>query len=151
MYCQRIWHNPSDQVIIQRILVAIMKGLEPLIPLPQRLSRELRSLPTYRRGGSVSWNPLEPQNWCLAALWELWELQNWCKNGEKQKFSGGKLDKTVEKYHREKDCRTKETTKLVLGSPLGATKLIQQWWETEIFWWKNWIKQWKSIIVTKLC
>jgi hypothetical protein len=51
MYCQRIWHNPSDQVIIQRILVAIMKGLEPLIPLPQRLSRELRSLPTYRRGG----------------------------------------------------------------------------------------------------
>jgi hypothetical protein len=31
----------------------------------------------------------------------------------------------VEKYHREKDCCTKEATKLVLGSPLGATKLIK--------------------------
>ena len=68
--------------------------------------------PTYRwagsnlpKGGSVSWNPLEPQNWCLGAL---------------------------------------------LGT-LGATKLIQKWWETEIFWWKTRqnsgkVSSWKKLL-----
>ena len=39
--------------------------------------------------------------------WSSVEVQKWFKNVEKQSFSGGKLDKTVEQYHHEKTVSLK--------------------------------------------
>ena len=100
--CQGIQKNLRFQPVKVSVEVISRSIATPASRFEQKNCRKMQfytpEFPTYRwagsnlpKGGSVSWNPLEPQNWCLGTL---------------------------------------------LGA-LGATKLIQTWWETEIFWWKT--------------